>query len=207
MRDLRILTRMSGEALERRERILQAAAKHFADQEYERVSTVAIANDAHVNRGWIHHEFGSKRDLYLAVLRRTVRTPSLPPLSATGADPADLEQAIGKVISAWLDDVDAHRSSYLLMYQIHAGSRSDPVIRGILRELHLETVDNALRAFVPDAAEASPAARAMIAAFGEVSWHLLWEWLESGRLDRPQVELILTRSLATLFDLLGEVLR
>src|SRR5689334_14282435 len=142
---------MSGEVLtERRERILDAAAEHFADQPYERVSTVAIANDAGVNRGWIHHEFGSKRDLYLAVLRRTVRTPSLPPLAARTADPDHLEQAISEVIAGWLDEVDAHRSSYLLMYQIHSGSRSDPVIRGILRELHLETVDNALRAFVPD---------------------------------------------------------
>lgn len=198
---------MSGEVLtERRERILDAAARHFADQPYERVSTVAIAQDADVNRGWIYHEFGSKRDLYLAVLRRTVRTPSLPPLAAQGGDPEHLEQAIGQVIANWLDEVDAHRSSYLLMYQIHSGSRSDPVIRGILRDLHLETVENALRAFVPDTAEASPAARAMIAAFGEVSWHLLWEWLESGRLDRSQVELILTRSIVTLFDLLAEVL-
>jgi AcrR family transcriptional regulator len=198
---------MSREVLtERRERILEAAAKHFAEQPYERVSTVAIAHDADVNRGWIHHEFGSKRDLYLAVLRRTVRTPSLPPLAAASGDAEHLEQAISEVIGTWLDEVDAHRSSYLLMYQIHSGSRSDPVIRGILRDLHLETIDNALRAFVPDADEASPAARAMIAAFGEVSWHLLWEWLESGRLDRPQVELILTRSIATLFDLLQEVL-
>ncbi|HUP99919.1 MAG TPA: TetR/AcrR family transcriptional regulator [Aeromicrobium sp.] len=198
---------MSGEVLtERRERILEAAARHFADQPYERVSTVAIANDADVNRGWIYHEFGSKRDLYLAVLRRTVRTPSLPALAAQSADAEHLEQAIAGAIATWLDEVDANRSSYLLMYQIHSGSRSDPVIRGILRELHLETIDNALHAFVPDAAEASPAARAMIAAFGEVSWHLLWEWLESGRLSRSQVELILIRSIVTLFDLLSEVL-
>jgi AcrR family transcriptional regulator len=197
---------MSGEVLERRERILDAATQHFADQPYERVSTVAIANDAEVNRGWIYHEFGSKRDLYLAVLRRTVRLPSLPPLAALDVDPGRLGATIADMISSWLDDVESHRSTYLLLYQVHAGSRSDPVIRGILRELHLETIDNALRAFVTDADDASPAARAMIAAFGEVSWHLLWEWLETGRLDRPQVQLILSRSLTTLFDLLREVL-
>jgi AcrR family transcriptional regulator len=198
---------MSGEVLvQRRERILDAAAEHFADQPYERVSTVAIAHDADVNRGWIYHEFGSKRDLYLAVLRRTVRIPSLPPLAALDVDPGHLEQTIAAMVGPWLEEVEAHRSSYLLLYQVHAGSRSDPVIRGILRELHLETMDNALRAFIPDAKDAPPAARAMIAGFGEVSWHLLWEWLGSGRLTRPQVELILSRSLATLFDLLPEVL-
>jgi AcrR family transcriptional regulator len=199
---------MSGEVVtERRERILDAAAQHFADQPYERVSTVAIAHDADVNRGWIYHEFGSKRDLYLAVLRRTVRIPTFPPLAALDVEPGHLDQAIAEMISPWLDEVETHRASYLLMYQIHAGSRSDPVIRGILRDLHLETIDNALRAFIEDADEAPPAARAMIAAFGEVTWHLLWEWLESGRLDRRQVELIITRSLSTLFDLLPEVLR
>lgn len=198
---------MPGEVLtDRRERILDAAAQHFAEHPYERVSTVAIANDADVNRGWIYHEFGSKRDLYLAVLRRTVRIPSLPPLSALNVDPGHLDQAIAGMVGPWLDEVEAQRSAYLLLYQVHAGSRSDPVIRGILRELHLETMDNALRAFIPDANDAPPAARAMIAAFGEVSWHLLWEWLEAGRLDRGQVQLILTRSIATLFDLLPEVL-
>jgi AcrR family transcriptional regulator len=197
---------MSGQLVnERRERILAAAAEHFADHPYERVSTVAIAHDADVNRGWIYHEFGSKRDLYLAVLRRTVRIPSLPPLSALDVPPGHLDQAIADLMSAWLDDVESHRESYLLLYQVHAGSERDPVVRGILRELHLETMDNALRAFIPDANEAPPAARAMIAAFGEVSWHVLWEWLESGRLDRSQVELILGRSIGTLFDLLGEV--
>jgi AcrR family transcriptional regulator len=167
---------------------------------------VAIAQDADVNRGWIYHEFGSKRDLYLAVLRRTVRIPSLPPMSGLAVDPERLDQAIADMMTRWLDEVDANRASYLLMYQVHAGSRSDPVIRGILRELHAETMDNALRTYLTDAGEAPPAARAMIAAFGELSWHVLWEWLESGRLDRPQAHLVLSRSIRTLFEVLSEEL-
>lgn len=198
---------MSGvEQSERRERILAAAGQHFADHPYERVSTVAIAQEAEVNRGWIYHEFGSKRDLYLAVLRSAVRIPSMPPLSGLNVDAADLDQAIADLMSRWLDDVEAHRSAYLLMYQVHAGSRSDPVVRGILRELHVETIDNALRMFVSDAATAPPAARAMVAAFGELSWQVLWEWLEAERLDRTQAELVLTSSFSTLAEILPEVL-
>lgn len=194
------------EQTDRRERILAAAGQHFASQPYERVSTVAIAHDADVNRGWLYHEFGSKRDLYLAVLRSTVRIPSLPPLSGLTVGSEHLDQAIAGLMARWLDDVDAHRSAYLLMYQVHAGSRSDPVVRSILRELHAETIDNALRMFVADAAAAPPAARAMVAAFGELSWHVLWEWLEAGRLEREQAELVLSRSISTLAEILPDVL-
>uniref|UniRef100_UPI0016013EA6 TetR/AcrR family transcriptional regulator n=1 Tax=Nocardioides stalactiti TaxID=2755356 RepID=UPI0016013EA6 len=89
---------MSAEALtDRRDRILRAAAQHFAGTPYGKVSTVAIAADAEVNRGWLYHEFGSKRDLYLAVLQRTAKVPELPRLAdVVGAD--DLQEAAGAVV-------------------------------------------------------------------------------------------------------------
>lgn len=189
---------------DRRERILRAASRHFAAHPYEKVSTVAIATDADVNRGWIYHEFGSKRDLYLAVLQRTVRTPSLPPLSGL-LDAENVEQAITEMLDEWLDQVVENRESYLAMYRVHAGNRSDPVIRGILREMHEGTIDNALRTVIPDPAAAPPAARALVACFGELTWQALWEWLESGRFDREQVHLVLTKSLTMLFELVPKV--
>lgn len=197
---------MSADVLtDRRDRILRAAARHFASTHYDKVSTVAIAAEADVNRGWIYHEFGSKRDLYLAVLQRTVRTPSLPPLTGL-LKSEDLHAAIGRVVDEWLDEIDADRESYLALQRVHTGSHRDPVIRGVLREMQEVTIDNVLRTVVSDPAAAPPAARALVACFGELAWQALWEWLESGRLDRPQVHRVLSTSLATLVGLVPEVL-
>lgn len=198
---------MSADVLtDRRDRILRAAARHFASTHYDKVSTVAIAAEADVNRGWIYHEFGSKRDLYLAVLQRTVRTPSLPPLTGLNADSEDLHAAVARVVDEWLDEIDANRESYLALQRVHTGSHSDPVIRGVLREMQEVTIDNVLRTVLSDPAAAPPAARALVACFGELAWQALWEWLESGRLDRPRVHLVLSTSLATLVGLVPEVL-
>lgn len=191
---------------DRRDRILRAAAHHFASQPYEKVSTVAIATDAEVNRGWLYHEFGSKRDLFLAVLQRTARVPSLPPLTRLlGSD--DLEAAAASMIDEWLDGVAGTRDSFLALQRVHGGAHSDPVVRGVVREMHEVTVDNVLANVVPDPAQVPPAARAMVACFGELAWQALWEWLESERLDRGQVHAVLTRSLIALIELVPTVVR
>lgn len=191
----------------RRDRILRAAARHFASTPYDKVSTVAIAAEADVNRGWIYHEFGSKRDLYRAVLQRTVRTPTLPPLTGLRIGAEDLGEAVWAVLDEWLDEVDANRQSYLAMQRVHAGARNDPVIRGILREMHEGTIDRVLATVMEDPAAAPPAARALVACFGELTWQALWEWLEAGRFDRDQVHTVLANSLTMLFTLVPKVIR
>lgn len=198
---------MPGDTLtDRQQRILEVAARHFADQPYEQVSTVAIAREAEVNRGWIYHEFGSKRDLYRTVLRANVQIPSLPPLSALVVDEAGLEAAVSDMVAGWLDDIEANREAYLTMYRVHVGSGHDPVVRGILREVHEETIDNALKTVLVDADAAPAEARAVVAAFGELAWQVLWDWLDSGRLDRRQAQLVLSTSITTLFQLIPKVM-
>jgi AcrR family transcriptional regulator len=197
---------MPGDTLtDRQQRILEVAARHFAEQPYEQVSTVAIAREAEVNRGWIYHEFGSKRELYRTVLRNSVQIPSLPPLSALVVDQAGLEAAVSQMVAGWLDDIETNREAYLMMYRVHVGSGHDPVVRGILREVHEETIDNALTTVLVDADEAPPEARAVVAAFGELAWQVLLEWLDSGRLDRRRAQLVLTESITALFRLIPQV--
>lgn len=193
------------DAPDRRTRILQAAARHFAEQPYEKVSTVAIAADAECNRGWIYHEFGSKRDLYLAVLQKTARVPSLPPLTGLVVGSDNLAKAAGEVIDRWLDGVSATRESFLALQRVHGGSHSDPVVSGVLREINEGTIDNVLATVVDDPAQAPPAARALVACFGELAWQALWEWMESERLDRTQVHAVLTKSLISLLELVPQV--
>ncbi|KAA1419321.1 TetR/AcrR family transcriptional regulator [Nocardioides humilatus] len=190
---------------DRRSRILHAAAQHFAEHPYEKVSTVAIAADAECNRGWIYHEFGSKRDLYLAVLQGTARVPALPPLTGLVVDSAGRDLAVAQVIDRWLDGVVATRDSFLALQRVHSGSHSDPVVSGVLREINEGTIDNVLATVVEDPGQVSPAARALVACFAELAWQALWEWLGSERLDRTQVHAVLTKSLISLLELVPQV--
>ncbi len=72
---------------ERRAQILACARRLFSERSYAAVSTSEIASEAGVARGLLHHYFGTKRELYLEVVRTLVRMPSNPvPLQSPGRD-------------------------------------------------------------------------------------------------------------------------
>jgi TetR/AcrR family transcriptional regulator len=55
-----------------REAVLSAAEKLFAEQGFDATSMRDISNESGVSHPLIHHHFGSKQDLYIAVKRRLV---------------------------------------------------------------------------------------------------------------------------------------
>lgn len=66
-------TRLSPDA--RRQQILHAASKLYRERRYDDVSLEELAAAAGVARGLLHHYFGSKRELFLAVMTASVRLP------------------------------------------------------------------------------------------------------------------------------------
>ncbi|MHA7176030.1 TetR/AcrR family transcriptional regulator [Arthrobacter sp. Sr24] len=66
-------TRLSPDA--RRQQILDAASKLYRERRYDDVSLEELAAAAGVARGLLHHYFGSKRELFLAVMTRSTRLP------------------------------------------------------------------------------------------------------------------------------------
>jgi len=64
------------EPVERREQILLCAIRLFGERPYAAVSTTEIAAQAAVARGLVNHYFGTKRELYLVVVRRMLRVPN-----------------------------------------------------------------------------------------------------------------------------------
>src|SRR5690348_5061063 len=85
---------------ERRRQILACARRLFSERNYASVSTADIAGEAGVARGLLHHYFGTKRDLYLEVVRSLMRTPANPvPLQSAGHD---LERIIDDGVDRWL---------------------------------------------------------------------------------------------------------
>src|SRR5881227_4279375 len=85
---------------ERRRQILACARRLFSERNYASVSTSEIAKQAGVARGLLHHYFGTKRDLYLEVVRSLMRMPSNPvPLQAPGRG---IEAIIDESVDRWL---------------------------------------------------------------------------------------------------------
>ncbi|BBZ70708.1 TetR/AcrR family transcriptional regulator [Mycobacterium paraseoulense] len=64
------MTRRRLEPRQRREELLDAAAALFAEMPYEDVLIEDIAARAGVSRALMYHHFPSKRDLYVAILKR-----------------------------------------------------------------------------------------------------------------------------------------
>ena len=52
----------------RREQVLDATNELFAERGYDEVSIEDIAGSAGVTRGLVHHYFGGRRQLYVALL-------------------------------------------------------------------------------------------------------------------------------------------
>lgn len=187
------LSEIVGTDSSRRTRLLDVAERHFADRPYDVVSTVAIAAEAGVNRGWIHHEFGSKSDLYVAVLRRLVRVPFVPDVADWPPHNDGLEAMLDAATDAWLTEVEAHPHAYLAGQRVTSGLATDPRMQELMDELREDSIDGVARVMFPDLDPRTPWLRAVVASFGALVGETLVEWLHRKRLSRDQVRVLLVR--------------
>src|SRR3954468_21189652 len=90
---------------ERREQILAAARRLFSERPPGSVSTTDIAREAGVARGLLNHYFGTKRDLYLEVVRALV---TLPEMDDAEAGTGSLRKRVQRSVDWFLDTVSVH---------------------------------------------------------------------------------------------------
>jgi AcrR family transcriptional regulator len=173
----------------RREAIIEAATRRFATRPYEEVSTSDIAADAGVNRGLIHHYIGTKRDLYLEVLRRNLRMPAFTPLVALST-PENLERAISEGIDAWLDEVERAPGPWLVFQRASVGPGRDPEVEALVQAARDAAIDEGLKVRFADG-EAPPAVRGVVSALGALAAQAIVERIELERLNREQVRALL----------------
>jgi AcrR family transcriptional regulator len=189
---------------QRRLDILEVARRHFAMQHYEAVSTTEIAREAGVNRGLIHHYFGTKRDLYLEVLKTSFHVPQIPPLGALVSSP-DMEATLEREIDTWLGEADRNRATYLASRR-GAGFGSDPEVEAIMQAAREQAADVALGVIFEDPSTAPPPVRAAILALGGLLETAVYEWLEQQRLSRDQVRVLVLTTALSLMRNLSEIL-
>ena len=147
-----------------------------------------LAEAAGVARGLLNHYFGSKRELYLAVVRESVQLPAMPE--------ADVWEAS---VDRWLQLIDDNRELWVAAISA-GGVGADAEVRSIVDESKEVIAEQALRAV--GVAEPTDAQRAVARGFGGLTEELTQEWLVRGRLDREQVRTLLVASLPELVRIL-----
>ena len=186
--------RLDGDA--RRREILAAARKLFSERGYSAVSTTELANEAGVARGLINHYFGTKRELYVEVVREMVRFRSQPvPEYVDGATP---RQRLEESIERWLEMVARNREAWLAAIGAE-GLGHDPEIEAVLDEAREEATQRLIEVLgLGPASAAPPEVHAVLRAYGGMAEAATREWLERDRWSREQVAAFLKEALPRL---------
>src|SRR5262245_62753677 len=93
----RTVGRKRGAARDSRAALVRASAIEFAERGYDAAGTDRIATRARVNKAMLYYHFGSKRELYLEVVREMVRT-----VSARARAIADGRGSAEQKLDAWI---------------------------------------------------------------------------------------------------------
>jgi AcrR family transcriptional regulator len=187
---------------ERRAQILTCARRLFSERHYGAVSSEEIAREAGVARGLLHHYFGTKRDLYLEVVRSMLRLPDDLFANIDG----DRQAVLSEAVDRWLDMVERNRGTWMATVGAHGFGR-DAELEVILDEARDRIADRVIALVrAGDPADASPELRAVIRAYAGFAEALSLEWIERGTLTRAQVHDLLLHALLNLVnDVLARV--
>ena len=143
------------ESDQRRAQILDCARRLFSERHYGAVSLAQVAREAGVTRGLLHHYFGTKRDLYVAVVRSMVT----PPADLLADLPAgDRGTVLAHAVDLFLDAVRANRETWLATVGAQGFGR-DAEVEAVLEEAREATAERVIELVRPGARPSAGAAR------------------------------------------------
>lgn len=181
---------------DRREQILDAATRVFRDHEFSSVSLEQVAAAASVTRGLLHHYFGSKRDLYLAVVERTARIPDDMPLAPDGVE-GDLPVVLRASVDSWMRMIE---SAGGLWPGGAGGALGDADLDGVLRAARDDLVERMV-VEVPFPPDLDPELlRSALRAYAAFARAVTDEWITERSLDREHATLLLHGTLLALVE-------
>ena len=128
-----------------RDRILDAASKVFAAEGFAGATIDAIGQAAGFTKGAVYSNFGSKDELFLALLDREfeIRGEQIATALESGGDTTAAAQALSRSV---LDSVHDHADYYVLFVEYWLRAVRDPQLRGRLiarrRAAAAEQADN-----------------------------------------------------------------
>lgn len=180
---------------ERRAQILACARRLFGERHYEAVSTTELAKESGVARGLINHYFGTKRDLYLEVVRDLMFVPEF---AVEKLAHGSVEERVAASIDRFLGVIERNKAMWLATVGT-GGYGRDPDVEQIMQEADeiaairlMETVG------LDDITEGREVLLAMIRAFSGMAKSATREWLLRRTLTRKQVHTLLSTALVTI---------
>ncbi|MGH3450155.1 MAG: TetR/AcrR family transcriptional regulator [Haloechinothrix sp.] len=180
---------------ERREQILECAIGLFGERPYAAVSTTDVAREAGVARGLINHYFGSKRGLYLEVVRRMVIVPST---DIPQAPKGTLRERVEFSVDWLLEAISAHGKTWVAVIGAE-GVGDDPEVERILADADERAAEYVVALIgLENVSTHGKELRAMIRSYGGMVKAAGREWITHGNLTRDQVHLMLSRQLVAL---------
>lgn len=136
-------------AADRRELIELEATRLFGLHGYAATRLEEVATAAGVTKPMVYRHFASKKELYLALLRRhqddlPTFIPSVPP------DPdASLDQRLGAILDGWLDYARANSSSWLIIFRDKTGDQEIEAARAAVNDRATEVLAEFMAELVP----------------------------------------------------------
>lgn len=182
---------------ERRTDILVVAIRAFGEQPYSAVQMTDIARNAGVTRGLLNHYFGTKRDLYLEVVRSMMFVPVLNELHLPEGNRRER-------IEAWVDWFLAVQTTHGATWVAVGadGLGGDPEIRQILEDADDQAAQSVLDAVgFTGTGDEHRRALAAIRAYGGLVKAAVREWVGRESLDYEDVRDILITSLDTVLTI------
>ena len=174
---------------QRREQILDAANELFAERGYDEVSVEEIASSAGVTRGLVHHYFGGRKEVYIALLERigAQGEEQLPPPTGGSA-----RARLADSVSRWLDWTEQNRTIWLATLG-RGEDIADPDVRAVVLELVRRAVA-LVAAQHTDMADDTPRLRYALECWTGLNRAATRRWLQ-GEATRDQTHELITSTL------------
>ncbi len=169
----------------RREQMLDAANALFAERGYDEVSVEDIASAAGVTRGLVHHYFGGRKEVYIALLERigTQREEQLPQPVGRSA-----RARLADTVSRWLDWIEQNRTIWLATL-----GRGEDIADSDIRAVVLDLVRRAVALLAQhhaDIADDTPRLRYALACWTGLNRSATRRWLQGEATREATQELI-----------------
>ena len=185
------------EPAERRDQILEVANALLAERGYEEVTVEHIAKSAGVARGLVHHYFGGRKEVYLALLERVAAGREDQLRSPLGRSAS---ARVSDSVSRWLDWTEANATIYL--GTIAPGEHiADPDLRRVVADLVRRAVA-LVAAFHADIAEDSPRLRHALESWTSLNLAATRRWLR-GETTREATHELLASTLEDVLRTFG----
>jgi AcrR family transcriptional regulator len=184
---------------ERRDQILAAARRVYVRTSPDEASTTEIAREAGVTRGLVHHYFGTKRELYLAVVAGLV--DELPKVVRTDTRDLPVDQMVEANVTWFLDSIERDQDLWNAVLGVEVVGR-DPDVEALMDQAR----DALIERMAHNQARGGPPSdelRLVLRIYLGAAEAAAREWSLHGRATREQVHAVLK---GTLLAIVGQVL-